>query len=100
MPLRKWCLFRRQCCDSVMLFQDVHKFIAKIGKKNIPSQRLFQKLAFRETSQSNIFEEITFTLEISDGVKGWLRLQLANEEHFERYDRVEYERTPSPTPER
>ena len=71
-----------------LVLQDIHKFVAKIGNSNIPSQRLFYKLAFRETSRSKVFNEITFTLVICEEVKVWLRQQLAKEDHFEAYDKV------------
>ena len=66
--------------------QDVHKFVAKIGFNNTPSQRLFHKLGFREAARSTVFQEVTFQLGIGEVETTWLRQELANEGRFEEYD--------------
>jgi hypothetical protein len=37
--------------------------------KNAPSIALFESLGFVETSQSDIFQEITYSLEVNDEVR-------------------------------
>ncbi len=44
----------------------IRRFEAKIKLDNTPSLALFQKLGFREVSRSQIFEEVTLELDVSD----------------------------------
>lgn len=44
----------------------VKKFVAKIKYNNISSQNMFIKFGFSEESRSDVFEEITFALEVDD----------------------------------
>jgi len=43
----------------------VQLFVAKIKINNINSQNMFIKIGFKECSRSDIFQEITFNLEVN-----------------------------------
>lgn len=47
-------------------------FMAKIGFSNGKSQRMFEKMHFREISRSEIFQEITYERECSKDWLDWL----------------------------
>lgn len=48
---------------------DIVRFQAKIGYANSASLRMFEKLGFRETSRSDVFEEVTLQVSVD---KHWL----------------------------
>ncbi|NXH13377.1 NAT9 acetyltransferase, partial [Bucco capensis] len=48
------------------------KFEAKIGQENEASLCMFKKLHFKEVTVSNIFQEVTLRLDISDQERQWL----------------------------
>ncbi|KAI8056566.1 N-acetyltransferase 9-like protein [Syncephalis plumigaleata] len=53
----------------------LRKYVAKIGMDNEASIRLFkEKLGYEQTSVSQVFREITFTLSITDAIKASLDL--------------------------
>ncbi|KAL8565031.1 hypothetical protein ACOMHN_003407 [Nucella lapillus] len=45
---------------------ELKKYVAKIGLQNEPSIRLFTHLSFTETSRSEVFQEITMEVEVSE----------------------------------
>ncbi|RWS17787.1 N-acetyltransferase 9-like protein [Dinothrombium tinctorium] len=45
----------------------IHVFEAKIKFDNTASQRMFEKLGFKETQRSDIFQEITYILNVKSG---------------------------------
>ena len=51
------------------------RFEAKIKIGNLPSIKLFRKIGFTETSRSEVFGEITFSLEAAETFITWLREQ-------------------------
>ena len=51
------------------------RFEAKIKIGNLPSIKLFRKIGFIETSRSEVFGEITFSLEAAGTFIIWLREQ-------------------------
>jgi hypothetical protein len=67
--------------------QDLNKFLAKIGFDNIPSQKLFEKLGFKEDSRSTVFREIIYVLTISEEIARAFRETLPDSDpHCESYD--------------
>ena len=44
----------------------ISTFVAKIGVRNAPSQRLFAQLGYREIGRSDVFREITYECKIED----------------------------------
>lgn len=48
------------------------KFEAKIGQENEPSIRMFQKLHFKQVAMSNVFQEVTLRLAVSEPERKWL----------------------------
>lgn len=48
------------------------KFIAKIGFKNVKSQKMFKKMQFDEVSRSIVFREITYERDCSTEWLEWL----------------------------
>lgn len=48
------------------------KFEAKIGQRNEPSIRMFQKLHFKQVAVSSIFQEVTLRLTVSRLERQWL----------------------------
>ena len=44
----------------------------KIKMDNVASINMFSKMQFREESRSEVFQEITFRLEVNQGVREWL----------------------------
>ncbi|XP_022093665.1 N-acetyltransferase 9-like protein isoform X3 [Acanthaster planci] len=53
----------------------VRRFIAKIGLQNQPSLALFKKLGFKQESVSEVFQEVTLQLEVTEEVQHSLNLQ-------------------------
>jgi len=53
----------------------IKRFEAKIKIGNLPSIKLFRKIGFTETSRSEVFGEITFSLEAAETFITWLREQ-------------------------
>lgn len=66
--------------------QGLRRVAAKIGFDNLPSQRLFTKLGYKEHSRSQVFRETTFTLEINEATKQWLQSQLPPSLSYETYE--------------
>ncbi|XP_066293325.1 alpha/beta-tubulin-N-acetyltransferase 9-like [Branchiostoma lanceolatum] len=50
----------------------VTEYVAKIGYSNHSSLSLFHKLGFTEVSRSDVFQEVTLHLPISDNIRTWL----------------------------
>lgn len=48
------------------------KFEAKIGQENEPSIRMFQKLHFKQVAMSNVFQEVTLRLAVSEPERKWI----------------------------
>lgn len=46
--------------------QGISRFVAKIGMGNIPSQKLFGELGFRETGCSEVFREVAYECRVED----------------------------------
>ncbi|XP_076325372.1 microtubule-associated Nat9 isoform X2 [Tachypleus tridentatus] len=53
----------------------VTSFIAKVKMKNLPSKNMFEKIGFKEVSQSDIFEELTLQLVVTEEWFLWLLSQ-------------------------
>ncbi|XP_070580117.1 alpha/beta-tubulin-N-acetyltransferase 9-like isoform X2 [Ptychodera flava] len=49
------------------------KYTAKIGCQNTRSLAMFQKIGFKEVSVSEVFQEVTLELPITDSFLSWLR---------------------------
>ncbi|ESO85790.1 hypothetical protein LOTGIDRAFT_195719 [Lottia gigantea] len=62
--------FGKEALNSMMRYGmetlHVNKFVAKIGYGNQPSQGMFKKLGFEEVSRSDVFEEVTMELYLTD----------------------------------
>ncbi|XP_008829679.2 N-acetyltransferase 9 isoform X3 [Nannospalax galili] len=56
------------------------KFEAKIGQENKPSIRMFQKLHFKQVAASNVFQEVTLRLAVSEPERLWLLEQTSHME--------------------
>jgi RimJ/RimL family protein N-acetyltransferase len=57
----------------------VSQFVAKIQIKNEPSIFLFQSFGFKETSRSEVFNEITFHLDVNQNMFGNQVLKIEDE---------------------
>lgn len=53
-------------------YLNCEKFIAKIGFANDRSQRMFEKMHFKEVSRSDIFQEITYERKCTKDWLDWL----------------------------
>lgn len=53
-----------------LIYLKISKFVAKIQIKNEPSIFLFQSFGFQETARSEVFGEITFSLDVSQNMFG------------------------------
>ncbi|XP_029339178.1 N-acetyltransferase 9 isoform X2 [Mus caroli] len=56
------------------------KFEAKIGQENEPSIRMFQKLHFKQVAMSNVFQEVTLRLAVSEPERKWILEQTSHME--------------------
>ncbi|XP_007641322.1 N-acetyltransferase 9 isoform X1 [Cricetulus griseus] len=56
------------------------KFEAKIGQENEPSIRMFQKLHFKQVAVSNVFQEVTLRLAVTEAERQWLLEQTSHVE--------------------
>ena len=52
---------------------NVKKFEAKIKIDNAPSIRMFEKIGFKETSRSEVFEEMTLCCNVDSNFSEWLQ---------------------------
>ena len=59
----------------------VDKFVAKIKYDNISSQNMFVKIGFSEESRSDVFEEITYCMEINDQLSERIKSQVESIEY-------------------
>ncbi|XP_013794446.1 N-acetyltransferase 9-like isoform X2 [Limulus polyphemus] len=53
----------------------VTSFIAKVKMKNLASKNMFERIGFKEISQSDIFEELTLQLVVTEEWLSWLLSQ-------------------------
>ncbi|KAL5581717.1 hypothetical protein UlMin_014159 [Ulmus minor] len=57
---------------------EIHVFRAKIGESNAASLNMFHKLGFEKISYSEIFQEVTLELQVTEAKRGELLRQMDN----------------------
>lgn len=62
---------------------EISRFEVKIKMENIASMKMFEKIGFVEESRSDVFQEVTSVLEVTNEVKEFLKVQ--NEWILEEY---------------